>query len=89
MLKKAIYVVGGEIEGKWTNKAVKFDLKEFGFKILKDLDLTLNMPSLTAFEELGIFVAGKNTEVNKGEIQFYAEEIDEWCTLDADNGEAL
>lgn len=89
MLKKAIYVVGGEIEGKWTNKAVKFDLKEFGFKILKDLDLTLNMPSLTAFEELGIFVAGKNTEINKGEIWFYSEEINEWCRLDVALDEAL
>jgi hypothetical protein len=81
MLKKAIYVVGGEIEGKWTNKAVKFDLKEFGFKILKDLESTLQMPSLASYEELGIFVAGKNIE-EKGEINFYTEEFNKWYRLD-------
>jgi hypothetical protein len=31
MWKKALYIVGGEIEGKWSNKAHKFDFETFGF----------------------------------------------------------
>ena len=29
--KKALYIVGGEIEGKWTNNAYKFDFETFSF----------------------------------------------------------
>jgi hypothetical protein len=36
MWKKALYIVGGEIEGKWSKKAFKFDFEAFGFQNLED-----------------------------------------------------
>lgn len=46
MWKKALYIVGGEIDGKWSKKAFKFDFDEFGFKTLKEMDEPLKMASL-------------------------------------------
>jgi hypothetical protein len=31
MWKKALYIAGGEIEGRWSNKVHKFDFETFGF----------------------------------------------------------
>ena len=31
MWKKALYIFGGEIEGKWSNKGFKFNFDSFGF----------------------------------------------------------
>jgi hypothetical protein len=35
MWKKALYIVGGEIEGEWSKNAFKFDFKTFNFENLK------------------------------------------------------
>ncbi len=34
--KRALYIVGGEIEGRWSSKAYKFDFKGFDFIALND-----------------------------------------------------
>ncbi len=34
--KRALYIVGGEIEGQWSDKAYKLDFKGFDFKALND-----------------------------------------------------
>jgi hypothetical protein len=38
MWKRAVFVVGGEVQGEWSRKAYKFDFEEFGFKVLKEMD---------------------------------------------------
>ena len=79
MWKQALYIVGGEIEGRWSNKAYKFDFKEFGLIGLKDMDRTLKMGSLAPIhsDSLGFFIAGQNIQ-GSGEVQFYSIEFDNW-----------
>ena len=46
--KNAIYIVGGECEGQPSQLAYKFNLRNFGFEILKDLeDSHLSMAALS------------------------------------------
>jgi hypothetical protein len=35
MWKKALYIVGGEFEGSWSNNAYKFNFDTFNFEILE------------------------------------------------------
>ncbi len=56
-----MYIVGGEIEGKWSKKAFKFDFEKFGFEILKEMSYPLKLSSLAPIHaptQLGLFLAG-------------------------------
>ena len=64
MWKKAIYVVGGEIEGHWSPKAFKFELETFNFRSIANIDPVVKMASLTPLvsENIsGVFLAGLQT----------------------------
>lgn len=44
--RKALYIVGGEIEGQWSRQAHMLNYSTFMFDRLEDLTETIKMPSL-------------------------------------------
>ncbi len=82
--RKAVYIVGGEIEGEWSRQAHRLKYSSFTFDRLEDLSETLKMPSLASIdnrkESLGFFLAGQNEEGN-GVIYFYSAEFNSWTIL--------
>ena len=74
--KKYIYIVGGELEGKWRPQAHRFNLNSFEFDRMPDLDLVIKMGSLTPLvsnDISGVFIAGllEGSEESQSMIQFY------------------
>ena len=51
--KNAIYIVGGESDGLKSTYAYKFNLKDFGFEILQELDKHLSMSALSTVKFIG------------------------------------
>lgn len=49
--KKAIYIVGGEVNGQLSQEAFKFNYNNFCFEYLKSMSEPLRMASLSAIEE--------------------------------------
>ena len=72
--KKAIYIVGGELNGEWSSSGYKFDLKTFIFNKISNLETPLlKMASLAPanYQDLcGFFIAGliseKDDQYNDG-----------------------
>jgi len=72
--KKAIYIVGGELNGEWSSSGYKFDLKTFIFNKISNLETPLlKMTSLAPanYQDLcGFFIAGliseKDDQYNDG-----------------------
>lgn len=60
--RKAVYIVGGEIEGKWSRKIHRLSYSTFMFDRLEDLPETIYMPSLATInnkdKSFGFFLAG-------------------------------
>jgi hypothetical protein len=60
--RKAVYIVGGEIEGKWSRMAYRLNYSTFMFDRLEDLPETIIMPSLATINHkdisFGFFFAG-------------------------------
>jgi len=73
--KRALYIVGGEIEGQWSDKAYKLDFKGFDFKALNDCPDPLKMASLAPIQAVsldGFFLAGLN-QTGHGQVNFFYE----------------
>lgn len=89
--KRYIYVVGGELEGHWSNKAHMLDLESFEFKSIADLDTVVKMGSLAPLlsdSSPGVFIAGLGNEDGyESMIQFYSNHNNTWNTVDKNDDE--
>jgi hypothetical protein len=62
--KKYIYVVGGELKGKWSPNCFKLDLKTLKFNEMSQLNPVIKMASLAPLSSdliSGVFIAGLET----------------------------